>query len=313
MPKTRQFQPTNIGLRLIAGIALFLVVVVGFENSSARISSGGGGSLIVVWDFGTVNQEANFVGYLVGEVEIALYFDASSSQFSGEIRNVKGATLCDIRLWFSVGSAGLESVTDGETVRIAELEPHGKETVVAKITNSFESWELRFGRAHECEGAAVESRSLSEGDPVGTDEQSESEPLVESSTEKFGRNLNGRANDKGTSESREVDSLPSVPLDQSLRGTLGDQNYSFAYDFESKTFRGTVVNPTDEVICGSRTVIHLGIDDDMLELGPSIPVDLSPGEKINIEMQFLSRSGIEKGSYTLHLESRPCDTNDVRD
>lgn len=313
MPITRQVQPANYGQWLIVGIALFLVVAIALGKSIARTPSAFGTSLMVVWDLDTVNQETNFVGYVAEEVEIALYFDANSSQFSGEIRNVKGAALCDIELWFHLESAELDSRTKVENVRIAELEPHGKATVLTKVTSSFGSWQLRFARAAECEGVAVESGSLIEGDHSGTDEQIKRESMAESGTSKLSSSLNGLANDKEKSESGEAGSIPSVPLDQLVKGTLGDQNYSFAYDFESKTFRGTVMNPTDEVICASRTVIHLDINDNLLELGPTIPIDLSPGETTNIVMQVASRFGIEEGSYTLHLDTRPCDTNDVRD
>ena len=113
---------------------------------------------------------------------------------------------------------------------------------------------------------------------------------------------NGEEGGEGGEDGDE--SSPDTPLTEGLSGTFQNQNFDFAFDATTGAFRGTVENPTDSTICRSRTEIHLGVDAQVIELGPTIPVDLVPGEIIKIVM---SAEGFAEGTYSLHPESSPCE------
>ncbi len=51
------------------------------------------------------------------------------------------------------------------------------------------------------------------------------------------------------------------------------------YDAENKTFMGTVENTSDDLIERVRVEVHLS---NGLELGPTIPIDLKPGAKVDV-------------------------------
>ena len=53
------------------------------------------------------------------------------------------------------------------------------------------------------------------------------------------------------------------------------------YDAQSNTFKGTVENTTNQKLRRVRVEIHLS---NGTELGPTTPVDLAPGQKIDVEM-----------------------------
>lgn len=53
------------------------------------------------------------------------------------------------------------------------------------------------------------------------------------------------------------------------------------YDQQSNSFKGTVENTTNQTLKRVRVEIHLS---NGTELGPTTPVDLAPGQKIDVEM-----------------------------
>ncbi len=68
------------------------------------------------------------------------------------------------------------------------------------------------------------------------------------------------------------------------------------YDPESNAFKGTVENTTDETLKQVRVEVHLS---NGKELGPTIPGDLSPGEKREI---LLPATGTDFNAWTAHPE-----------
>lgn len=60
-----------------------------------------------------------------------------------------------------------------------------------------------------------------------------------------------------------------------------------SYDAQSNSFIGTVENTESETLKQVRVEVHLS---NGIELGPTAPVDLRPGEKRNVELTATSRS-----------------------
>ena len=76
------------------------------------------------------------------------------------------------------------------------------------------------------------------------------------------------------------------------------------FDMAEMAFRGTVTNPTNGFICESRSEIHMGIGGaQTIELGPTVRVNLSPGETIQVVM---SAPDYMPDTYAVHPESSAC-------
>lgn len=71
---------------------------------------------------------------------------------------------------------------------------------------------------------------------------------------------------------------------------------TLAYDTQSNTFNGTVVNTTDATLRRVRVEVHLS---NGKELGPTTPVDLGPGKQSSVKLMATSQ-GFER--WTAHPE-----------
>jgi len=60
-----------------------------------------------------------------------------------------------------------------------------------------------------------------------------------------------------------------------------------SYDAQSNAFVGTVENTTTSTLQRVRVEVHLS---NGMELGPTTPVDLAPGEKIDVTLQATSQA-----------------------
>ena len=69
-----------------------------------------------------------------------------------------------------------------------------------------------------------------------------------------------------------------------------------AYDAQSNSFKGTVENTTDTALKQVRVEVHLS---NGAELGPTIPADLDPGERRDVELKTASK---DFDGWTAHPE-----------
>ena len=69
-----------------------------------------------------------------------------------------------------------------------------------------------------------------------------------------------------------------------------------AYDAKTNAFVGTVENTTNQTLSKVRVEVHLS---NGVELGPTTPTDLAPGQKIDIE---LSSAGQDFNTWGAHPE-----------
>ena len=69
-----------------------------------------------------------------------------------------------------------------------------------------------------------------------------------------------------------------------------------AYDAKTNAFVGTVENTTNQTLSKVRVEVHLS---NGVELGPTTPTDLAPGQKIDIE---LSAAGQDFNTWGAHPE-----------
>ena len=79
--------------------------------------------------------------------------------------------------------------------------------------------------------------------------------------------------------------------------------FRFAFDTSTGAFRGPVENGPEVLVRESRTEMHLGVSNEVMELGPTMPVYLAPAEAIK---QVMSADGYALDTCTLHQESFLC-------
>ena len=72
-----------------------------------------------------------------------------------------------------------------------------------------------------------------------------------------------------------------------------------AYDVESNAFIGTVENTTSSTLQEVRVEVHLS---NGVELGPTEPVDLAPGQKVDVRLAATAQTF---EGWTPHAEVRP--------
>lgn len=69
-----------------------------------------------------------------------------------------------------------------------------------------------------------------------------------------------------------------------------------SYDANTNTFTGTVENTTNQTLSKVRVEVHLS---NGIELGPTAPNDLAPGQKVNVE---LNAAGQNFSKWSAHPE-----------
>ena len=108
---------------------------------------------------------------------------------------------------------------------------------------------------------------------------------------------------EGGSEERDVrgntdgeEAGRAYALDETYDEVRGGARLILAYDATNNTFSGTVENTTDEVLQSVRVEVHLS---NGVELGPTTPIDLAPGEQADVMMDA---TNMVFDSWSTHVE-----------
>ncbi|MDE2889965.1 MAG: hypothetical protein OXR72_17320 [Gemmatimonadota bacterium] len=228
-------------------------------------------------------KEESFSG-LLKDTEVAILFDPVNRKFVGRLRNEAAAAVCDVRASVLLdGAVTVNTTTSGVPYNLAGLTRDGRASFEFQVSDaSFNAWSFQV-ETFGCSSAPSGTKSRS---GEGSGEHGDS----------------GEGSGEGGSGEGSEGS-PPIPITEPYSGTFQNQNFEFAYDAANRAFRGTVENPTGLTICQSRTEIHASAGNRVIELGPTIPVDLAPGDIIKIVM---SAPGHALDTYVLHPESSPC-------
>ena len=250
---------------------------------------------------------------LLGDTEIAVRYDPLRRTFVGRVRNEASAAVCDVRPvveldgWMQIASrapGSNEFAIDGlRPYDRAELEF----TLAADIV--FEEWVVQI-ETSGCSSAPAGTGRGGEGSEGG-EGAAERGGSGEAGGEHGGRGDGGNEGDReGGGEGGEGcsgdggEDDPTIPIMEVASGTFGSAEYSFLFDMADMAFRGTVHNSTARPICRSRTEIHMGIGGTQtVELGPTVPVDLMPGETVKVVM---TAPDYMPDTYAVHPESSQC-------
>jgi len=118
--------------------------------------------------------------------------------------------------------------------------------------------------------------------------------------------ISGCSSDAQTDESHDEHERDSGEADEESGTTLAlNETYDvvrkgarliLAYDAESNSFNGTVENTTSNNLTKVRVEVHLS---NGVELGPTTPVNLTPGEKVDVTLPATSQ---KFDGWTPHAE-----------
>ena len=249
---------------------------------------------------------------LLNDTEIAISYDPGNGRFVGRLRNEATEAVCDVRA--SVELDGFQIVNRtpaGNAHALDGLRPYDRADFEFPLSQgtTFSEWVVMI-ETSTCSSAPAGTGGGGEGSEGGEDGgegpgehggggEGGSEGGGEGGNEGGGE---GSGHDDGSGEGGEDD--PTIPIAEVAFGTFGTSEYSFMFDMTDLSFRGTVHNPTGQVICGSKTEIHMGIGGtEVVELGPTIPADLSPGETATVVM---TAPAYLPDTYAVHPESSAC-------
>ncbi|MCY4057122.1 MAG: hypothetical protein OXG44_03885 [Gammaproteobacteria bacterium] len=232
---------------------------------------------------------------LLNETEIALSYDSRQGKIVGRVRNEAATAVCDVRVSAELdGYLIIDQTPSGETYAVDGLRPYDGSDFELSLAaqTSFSEWV-----------AVVETFGCSSA-PAGTGGEGGEGGNEHGGGEHGGGGEGGGEGGEGGGEGGDGnEDAPNIRIGEVASGIFGNAEYSFLYDMEGMAFRGTVHNPTADFICGSRTEIHMGIGGQVVELGPTIPENLSPGETIKVVM---TAPAYMPDAYSVHPESSAC-------
>ncbi len=241
---------------------------------------------------------------LLNDTEIAISYDPARRTFVGRVRNEAAGAVCDVSPAVELdGWLRIASLTpDGEDHVVDGLRPYDRtefEFPLAQGTE-FEEWVVMI-ETFECSSAPSGTGGGGEGGE-GAGEHGGEGGGGEHGSGGEGSGEGGGEGSEGGGEGGEDD--PTIPIMEVASGTFGSAEYSFLFDMADLAFRGTVHNPTAQSICGSKTEIHMGLGGtSVVELGPTIPADLQPGETFKVVM---TAPAYMPDTYAVHPESSQC-------
>ncbi len=106
----------------------------------------------------------------------------------------------------------------------------------------------------------------------------------------------GENQDSGNLTTSQEESGTELALNESYDEVRNGARLILAYEAQSNSFNGTVENTTDSTLERVRVEVHLS---NGVELGPTEPTDLNPGESIDVTLTATS-NGFD--GWTAHAE-----------
>ncbi len=243
---------------------------------------------------------------LFTDTEIAITFDEATETFIGRVRNEAPQAVCDVQVAVVLDSDRTVNTTpSGRPLRISGLIAGGRRNFEFPVSGTiFTDWAIMV-ETFNCSSApsGTAGGGSAEGSEGGSEGGGEHGSGGEGGGEhgsggEGGSEGGGEGGDEGSNEAS-----PPIPISTPFSDVFQNQHFMFAFDASTRSFRGSVENRTNTLICRSRTEVHLGAGTQVVELGPTIPENLGPGETLNVVMTI---EGYEPETYALHPEASPC-------
>ena len=274
------------------------------ERSGPFVSSGASRGLS---ESPLLKYNETFAG-LFTDTEIAMTYDEVTETFIGRVRNEAPQAVCDVQVDVVLdGDRTVNTTPSGRPLQISGLIPGGRRNFEFPAPGTtFDDWTVMV-ETFQCSSApsgtaGSGSGEGSEGGGEGGGEHgSGGEGGGEHGSGGEGGGEHGSGGEGGGEGSNEAS--PPTPISDSFSGVFQNQHFMFAFDASTRSFRGSVENRTNTLICRSRTEVHLGVGNRVVELGPTIPENLDPDETLNVVMTI---EGYAPETYALHPEASPC-------
>ena len=235
------------------------------EHASASDGEESGNTLTLTERYDTVRKGTRLV----------LAYDAQNNAFNGTVENITSSTLQHVRVEVHL-SNGVEL---GPTTPV-DLAPGQKVDVTLLATaQAFDGWTPHAEVGPGTGGEAGEHGSGGEdGEDGGNGGGEDSEHASASDGEESGNTLT---------------------LTEQYDTVRKGARLVLVYDAESNAFNGTVENTTDSTLQQVRVEVHLS---NGVELGPTTPVDLAPGQIVDVTLPATAEAF---DGWTTHAEVGP--------
>ncbi len=232
---------------------------------------------------------------VVNGVRTAMSYDPAAKIFSGIVENTTNQTLCFVQIELNL-KQGTTTVVELGPQPVGDLAPGAQTTVELRVADeptavgvAYDAWEIH-PEMFACGGPGpVNTDGSGEGGGEGGSEAGGEQHGAEGGSESGGEGSEG-----GATSSEEGGS--GLALDETFDMVRAGARLIMNYDAASNVFVGTVANTTDATLTRVRIEVHLS---NGIELGPTTPVDLAPGEILDV---VLPASTQAFDSWTPHAE-----------
>ena len=220
----------------------------------------------------------------LGGLEVDAWFEESSQTTYTTVRNVTDRTLCYVQSEPHLKS-GTRTVGELGPDKLGDFAPRQETMSVLAVSSepamagvSFDGYVVHL-EVFDCAGPGPIPHSGGEG-------------AEGSGGESGGEHASGEASERGGEGSSAAALGPNDTYDETRNGA----RLILSYDAAAHAFTGTVENTTDRVLRRARVEIHLS---NGIELGPTAPTDLAPGQVLQIR---LASTTAPFTSWTTHAE-----------
>ena len=222
---------------------------------------------------------------VLGGLAVSARYDAATQSVHGTVRNTLSQKLCYVQAEPHLKS-GTKTVGELGPEKLGHLNPGQETTSSLSVASepklagvSFDGYVVHM-EIFDCSGPGPAAHTGGEGGE-GSGEHG---PGGEGGNESA-----GAGGEEGSGAN-------ALPLDETLDSVRSGARLILKYDAASNSFNGTVENTTNNVLTRLRIEVHLS---NGTELGPTVPVDMAPGQVLTIDLPATATSFT---GWTAHAE-----------
>ena len=252
----------------------------GTESREEGGEGGGGESREAAMSSPTIPLGQSWSGVL-GGLAVSMQYDAETRTVHGTVRNTLSQKLCYVQAEPHM-KAGTKTVGELGPEKLGHLNPGQEATSSLTVASepelagvSYDGYVVHM-EVFDCSGPGPVPHTGGEGAEGNGSEGAGGEGAASSSEEGSGAN--------------------ALALDETYDAVRSGARLILSYDAPSNSFKGTVENTTNGVLERVRIEVHLS---NGAELGPTTPMDMAPGEVLEINLSATPESFT---GWTAHAE-----------
>ena len=220
---------------------------------------------------------------VLGGLAASMQYDAATQTVHGTVRNTLSQELCYVQAEPHLKS-GATTVGELGPEKLGDLNPGQEAATSLSVAGepglagvSYDGYVMHL-EVFDCAGPGPVPHTGGEGGEQGSGESG-----TESGSESGGEGAEGGGESGGESggAGSEEGSANMLAPDETFDAVRGGARLILSYDAPSSSFKGTVENTTNGVLDQVRIEVHLS---NGVELGPTTPRDMAPGEVVSISM-----------------------------